>query len=82
MSVIQCLVANTGVQVVMIIVVKIIGDAGFRVGQVGKNRQPAQFEHVRFEPGPKTFHLRIVVTVARPDTTATALRAQDLVLME
>ena len=59
-----------------------IDDADFRVGQVGKNRPPAQFEHVRFEPGPKTFRLRIVMTVALPDTTATALRAQDLVLME
>ena len=59
-----------------------IGDADFRVGQVGKNRPPTQLEHVRFEPGPKTFRLRIVVALTLPGTTATALRAQDLVLME
>ena len=49
MSAIRRLVANTGVQAVVIVVVKIVGDAGLRVGQVGKNRPLAQFEHLRFE---------------------------------
>ena len=51
MSAIRCLVANAGVQAVVIIVVKIVGDAGLRVGQVGKNGPLAEFEHLRFEPG-------------------------------
>ena len=46
---IRRLVANTGVQAVVIIVVKIVGDAGLCVGQVGKNRPFAEFEHLRFE---------------------------------
>ena len=41
----------------MIVVVKIVGDAGLGVGQVGKNRPPAQFEYFRFEPGPEAFGL-------------------------
>ena len=53
MSVIRRLVANAGVQAVVITVVKIVGDAGLRVGQVGKNGPLAQFEHLGFEPGPE-----------------------------
>ena len=52
MSAIRCLVANAGVQAVVVIVVKIVGDAGLRIGQVGKNGPLAQFEHLGFEPGP------------------------------
>ena len=57
MSVIRRLVANTGVQAVVIVVVKIVGDAGLRVGQIGKNRPLAGFEHLGFEPRPETFRL-------------------------
>ena len=48
-SAIRCLVTNTGMQAVVIVVVKIVGDAGLRVGQVGKHRPLAEFEHLRFE---------------------------------
>ena len=64
MSAIRRLVANTGVQAVVIVVVKIVGDAGLRVGQVGKNGPLAQFEHLRFEAGPEAFGLGIVVAFA------------------
>ena len=77
MSVIGRLIADAGVQAFVIVVVKIIGDAGLRVGQVGKNGPLAPFEHLRFEPGPEALGLRIIVTVA-----AAALRAQGLVVVE
>ena len=57
MSAIRRLVANAGVQAVVIIVVKIVGDAGLRVDQVDKNGLLAQFEHLRFEAGPEAFGL-------------------------
>ena len=57
MSAIRRLVANTGVQAVVIVVVKIVGDASLRVGQVGKNGPLAQFEHLGFEAGPEAFGL-------------------------
>ena len=49
MSAIRRLVANAGVQAVVIVVVKIVGDAALRVGQVGKNGPLTEFEHFRFE---------------------------------
>ena len=58
----------------MIIVVKIVGDADLRVGQVGKNGPLAQFEHLGFEAGPEAFGLSVVVALALPGTTAAALR--------
>ena len=61
----------------MVVVVKIVGDAGLRVGQVGKNGPFAPFEDLRFKPGPEAFGLGIIVTVA-----AAALRAQGLVVVE
>jgi hypothetical protein len=70
----RCLVANTGVQSVVIVIVKIIGDAGLRVGQVGKNGPLAEFEHFGFEAGPEAFGLGVVVALALPGTTAAALR--------
>ena len=77
MSAIRCLVANAGVQAVVVLVVKIVGDAGLRVGQVGKNRPLAEFEHLRFEPGPEAFGLGVVVALA-----AAALRAHGLVVVQ
>ena len=41
MSAIRHLAANAGVQAVMIVVAKIVGDTGLRVGQVGKTGQGA-----------------------------------------
>ena len=43
MSEIRSLVANTMVWSVVVVVVKIVGDTGLRVGQVGKNGPLAQF---------------------------------------
>ena len=60
----RLLVANTGVQAVVIVIVKIVGNAGLRVGQVGKHRPLAEFEHFRFEAGPETFRLSIIVALA------------------
>lgn len=37
MSVVGHLIANAGVQSLVVVVVKILGDAGLRVGQVGEN---------------------------------------------
>ena len=81
-SVIGRLIADAGVQAFVIVVVKIIGDAGLRVGQVGKNGLLAPFEHLRFEPGPEALGLGIIVTVALPGTTVAALRVQGLVVVE
>ena len=61
----------------MIVVVKIIGDADLRVGQVGKNGPLAEFKHLGFEARPQAFGLRIVVAVAPP-----ALRAHRPVLLQ
>ena len=41
----------------MITVVKIVGEAGLRVGLGGKNGPLAEFEHLRFEAGPQAFGL-------------------------
>ena len=38
MSVIRRLIVDTGVKSVVVLTVKIVGDTGLRVGQVGKNR--------------------------------------------
>ena len=53
MSVMRCLVVNTGVQALVVIVIKIIGDAGLGVGQVGENGPLADFEYFGFEAGPE-----------------------------
>ena len=77
MSAIRRLVANAGVQAVVIVVVKIVGDAGLRVGQVGKHGPLAEFEHLRSEAGPEAFSLGIIVALA-----AAALRAHGLVVVQ
>ena len=81
-SVIGRLIANAGVQALMIVVVKIVGNADLGVGQVGKNRPLAEFEHLRFEAEPEAFGLGIVVAFALPGTTAAALRTHGPVLMQ
>ena len=77
MSVIGCLIVNARVQPLVIIVIKIVGDAGLGVGQVGKNGSLADFEHFGFEAGPEAFGLCVVVAVA-----AAALRAHGLVVVQ
>ena len=77
MSVIGCLIVNARVQPLVIIVIKIVGDAGLGVGQVGKNGPLADFEHFGFEAGPEAFGLCVVVAVA-----AAALRAHGLVVVQ
>ena len=75
-NVIGHLIANTEVQTLMIIAVKIVSYADLGVGQGGKNRPFAQSEYLGFEPGPAALGLRIIVAVA-----AAALRAQGPVLV-
>ena len=82
MSAIRRLVANAGVQTVVIVIVKIVGDAGLRVDQVDKNGPLAEFEHLRFEAGPEAFRRGrtrqgIIVTLA-----TAALRAHGLVVVQ
>lgn len=77
MSDIRRLVVDTRVQAFVIILVKILRDATLRIGQVGKNGPLTQFEPLRFETGPQTFGLCIIIAIA-----ATALRAHGLVVVE
>ena len=74
---IRGLIADAGVQSLVIVAVRIVGAAGLCVGQVGKDWLVPEFKHLRFELGPATFGLGIVVAV-----TASALRAQGPVLVE
>ena len=77
MSMIGRLVVNAGMQPFVIAVVKIVGHAGLRVGQVSKNGPLAQFEHFGFEAGPEALGLGNIIAVAAP-----ALRAHGLVAVE
>ena len=77
MSVIRRLIVDTRVQALVIVVVKIIGDAALRVRQIRKNGPLADFEHFGFEARPEAFGLCVVVAVA-----AAALRAQGLVVVQ
>jgi hypothetical protein len=74
---IRGLIADAGVQALVIVVIKIVGHGGLRVSQVGKNRPLAQFEDLRLEACPEALSLGIVVAV-----TAPALRAHSLVVVE
>jgi len=51
---IRCLIVNAGVQALVLIVIKILGDAGLGVGHVGKNGPLADLEHFGFEACPQT----------------------------
>ena len=77
MSVIRGLLVNAGVQALVSIVLNLVGDAGLRVSQVGKNGPLAACEHVGFEARPPAFSLGIIVAVA-----AAALRALGLVVAQ
>ena len=57
MSVIGCLVVDAGMQALVIVVVKIVGHAALRVGQISKNGPLADFEDLRFEARPEAFGL-------------------------
>jgi len=65
-SQIRGLVANARMQVLVIVVVKIGGDAGLGLGQVGKNGPLAGLEFFGFGPRPEAFGLRIIVALAAP----------------
>ena len=77
MSEIRRLIVDAGVQPVVVVVVKIVGDTGLGIGQVGENGLLAEFEHLRFQAGSEAFRLGIVVAVAAP-----TLRAHALVVVE
>jgi hypothetical protein len=49
MNEIRSLVADTGVQTLVGVVVKVVGRAGLRISQVGKNRLFPAFELFGFE---------------------------------
>jgi len=82
MSVIGSLVVDTGMQPLVIVIVKIIGDAALRIRQVGKKGPLANFEHLRFEAGPQAFGLHVIIAVALPGTTAAALRTPGPVVVQ
>ena len=77
MSKIRRLVVDTGMQPLVIVIVKIIGDAALRIRQVGKKEPLADFKDLRFEARPQAFGLGVVVAI-----TAAALRAQGLVAVQ
>jgi hypothetical protein len=57
LNLIKILVANAGVATVMIVVIKILGDAGLGIRQIGKDGPVAGFERLSFEAGPAAFGL-------------------------
>ena len=74
-SEIRHLVANTGVQSVIIEVVETASDADLRVGQVSKNWPLAQFEHLGFEAVSAAFGLGRTLQGVIVALAAAALRA-------
>ena len=66
MKLTRLLVANAGVATVMIMVIKIRGDAGLGIRLIRKDGPVAGFEHLGFEAGPQTFRLGVVVAFAAP----------------
>ena len=71
------LAVDAGVQPLVIVVIKIVGDAALRIRQVGKKGPLTDFKDLRFEARPQAFGLGVVVAI-----TAAALRAQGLVLVQ
>lgn len=78
------LVVNAGMQVLVIVTIKIVSYAGLHVGQVGKNRPLAEFEHLRFEVWPEALGLGFIVAVADGAAPAalSGSRGQRLVVVE
>ena len=67
----------------VVVVVKIVGDAGLGIGQVGKDEPIPSCEFFGFESQPQAFRLSrtwqgIVVALALPGTTASAVRELGL----
>ena len=77
MSVIGSLVVDTGMQPLVIVIVKIVGHAALRIRQVGKKGSLTDFKHLRFEARSQAFGLRIVIAVA-----AAALPAYGSVVVQ
>ena len=75
---IRLLIADVGVAPLVVTIVKMAGDAGLGISQVGKNGPVAGFELLGFQAGPqasglgRTF-LGIVVAFALPGTTSSAV---------
>ena len=76
-SVIGRLVVDAGVQPLVIVVIRIVGDAALRIRQVGKKGPLADFKDFRFGARPQAFGLRVIIAVA-----AAALLAQGLVAVQ
>ena len=51
------LIANAGVATLVVVIVKIVRDAGLRIGQVRKNGPVPRFEFFGFEARPETLGL-------------------------
>ena len=49
MRLIRLIIANTGVDTLGVVIVKIVRDAGLRIGQVCKNGPVPSFEFLGFE---------------------------------
>ena len=49
--------ADAGVALLVITIVKMVGRAGLGIGQVGKNGPVADFELLGFQAGPQAFGL-------------------------
>ena len=64
MKLIRPLIADAGVATLVVIVVKIVGNAGLRVGQVVEDGPVAGFEFLSFKAGPQAFGWGIVVALA------------------
>ena len=54
---IRLLMADAGVALLVITIVKMVGRAGLGIGQVGKNGPVADFELLGFQAGPQAFGL-------------------------
>ena len=54
---IKLYLANAGVAALVVVTVKIVGDAGLSIGQVGEYGPVAGFEHLGFKAGPEAFGL-------------------------
>ena len=66
LKVIGLLMANTGVASAVVVVVKIVGDAGLGIGQVGEHGSVAVFYFLDFGAGLPAFGLGVVVVLAAP----------------
>ena len=61
---IRLLITDAGVAALVVVIVKIVSDAGLGIGQVGKNGPVAGFEFLGFKAGPQALGLGVVVAFA------------------